>query len=89
MNIGYEEDELKPFVEPSKDLKNEGRIAKLVQIGYSRNSVLGSLEKEAFDEIHATYLLLGERHSEVTYVRFFFKLITSVSIRFHNIRLEV
>uniref|UniRef100_A0A914X435 non-specific serine/threonine protein kinase n=2 Tax=Plectus sambesii TaxID=2011161 RepID=A0A914X435_9BILA len=65
MNIGYEEDELKPFIEPQKDLKNEGRIVKLVQIGYSRNSVLGSLDKEAFDEIHATYLLLGERHSEM------------------------
>ncbi len=65
MNIGYEDTELKPFVEPSRDMREEARIQKLTMLGYNRTSILNSLEKEAFDEIHATYLLLGERRSEV------------------------
>ena len=32
MNIGYEEDELKPYVEPAKDQIDEQRIEKLINV---------------------------------------------------------
>uniref|UniRef100_A0A915AGQ0 MAP/microtubule affinity-regulating kinase 3 n=1 Tax=Parascaris univalens TaxID=6257 RepID=A0A915AGQ0_PARUN len=64
MNIGYEEDELKPFAEPKRDLKDENRINRMQQMGYSRNAVVNSLEKGSFDDLHATYILLGEKKQE-------------------------
>nr|AZI15634.1 PAR-1 [Auanema rhodensis] len=65
MNIGYEEDELKPYIEPAKDQIDDSRIEKLIQLGFSKVSVLDALEKEKFDDIHATYLLLGERKNDM------------------------
>ncbi|KAK5981074.1 Non-specific serine/threonine protein kinase [Trichostrongylus colubriformis] len=66
MNIGYEEEgELKPYVEPPKDQIDEARIEKLIQLGFNKGSILDALEKEKFEDIHATYLLLGERKCEM------------------------
>ncbi|KHN76846.1 Serine/threonine-protein kinase par-1 [Toxocara canis] len=65
MNIGYEEDELKPFVEPKRDLKDDNRINRMQQMGFSRNAVISSLEKGSFDDLHATYILLGEKKQEM------------------------
>ena len=150
MNIGYEEEELKPFVEPQRDQRDDNRVCKLIQVresftfyfwvidstlrdsswkcddsmfqhvhnnnghlrfwsgchwsqlnlqpllsynfllkllnykvifikvvellidllfqlGYRKENVLESLDKERFDDVHATYLLLGERKSDVIY----------------------
>ncbi|CAP25402.1 Protein CBR-PAR-1 [Caenorhabditis briggsae] len=67
MNVGYEDDELKPFIEPPKDQIDEQRIEKLIQIfqlGFNKATILESVEKEKFEDIHATYLLLGERKSD-------------------------
>ncbi|CAB54262.2 Serine/threonine-protein kinase par-1 [Caenorhabditis elegans] len=67
MNVGYEDDELKPFIEPPKDQIDEQRIEKLIQIfqlGFNKAAILESVEKEKFEDIHATYLLLGERKSD-------------------------
>ncbi|EJD73944.1 CAMK/CAMKL/MARK protein kinase, partial [Loa loa] len=65
MNIGYEDDELKPYVEPPKDVKDENRIAVIQQMGYSRNAIVVSLDKGSFDDLHATYILLGEKKREL------------------------
>ncbi|CAI5450774.1 unnamed protein product [Caenorhabditis angaria] len=68
MNVGYEEDELKPYVEPPKDQIDDSRIEKLIQIfqlGFNKQQILESVEKEKFEDIHATYLLLGERKSDM------------------------
>uniref|UniRef100_A0A0M3K1X6 MAP/microtubule affinity-regulating kinase 3 n=1 Tax=Anisakis simplex TaxID=6269 RepID=A0A0M3K1X6_ANISI len=65
MNIGYEEDELKPFIEPKRDIKDENRINKMQQMGYNRNAIINSLEKGSFDDLHATYILLGEKKQEL------------------------
>uniref|UniRef100_A0A915PW07 MAP/microtubule affinity-regulating kinase 3 n=1 Tax=Setaria digitata TaxID=48799 RepID=A0A915PW07_9BILA len=65
MNIGYEDDELKPYVEPPKDVKDENRIAIIQQMGYSRNAIVVSLDKGSFDDLHATYILLGEKKREL------------------------
>lgn len=74
MNMGYEEDELKPYIEPCKDVRDERRILKL-QVrshffkdlpeifkahGYTLQQIHDSLEREKFDEIHGTYLLMKE-----------------------------
>uniref|UniRef100_A0A0K0CVJ6 MAP/microtubule affinity-regulating kinase 3 n=1 Tax=Angiostrongylus cantonensis TaxID=6313 RepID=A0A0K0CVJ6_ANGCA len=66
MNIGYEDEgELKPYVEPPKDQIDEARIEKLIQLGFNKGNILDALEKEKFEDIHATYLLLGERKCEM------------------------
>lgn len=67
MNIGYEDDELKPFGEPKKDMKDEKRIELMQQMGYSRNAIMSSLEQGTFDVIHALYILLGEQKHEVCF----------------------
>lgn len=66
MNISYEEDELKPFIEPECDLADQRRIDILIQSGYSRDDIEESLKQRKYDEIMANYLLLGKRMSEVS-----------------------
>ncbi|KAI1719450.1 protein kinase domain-containing protein [Ditylenchus destructor] len=61
MNMGYEDDDLKPFVELPKDARDERRILKLQALGYNLQQVHEALDKERFEEIHATYLLLKEK----------------------------
>jgi MAP/microtubule affinity-regulating kinase len=39
MNMGYEEEELKPFTEPVLDITDEKRIDLLVTMGYCRAEV--------------------------------------------------
>ncbi|KAL3101328.1 hypothetical protein niasHT_028084 [Heterodera trifolii] len=60
MNMGYEEDELKPYTEPTKDVRDERRILKLQAFGYTLQQIHESLERERFDEIFGTYLLMKE-----------------------------
>ncbi|XP_030070010.1 MAP/microtubule affinity-regulating kinase 3 isoform X3 [Microcaecilia unicolor] len=64
INAGYEEDELKPFVEPDLDISDQKRIDVMVGMGYSREEIQDSLSKMKYDEITATYLLLGRKSSE-------------------------
>jgi hypothetical protein len=42
---------------------------RMVNMGYSRKEIEESLLKNKYDEITATYLLLGRRTSEVSQVR--------------------
>ena len=65
MNIGYEEEPLEPYMETGREVRDDSRIGRLIHMGYHRSAILHSLEKEGFDEIHANYLLLGERKAEV------------------------
>lgn len=60
INMGYEEDELKPYKEPSKDVRDERRILKLQTFGYTLQHIHDSIEREKFDDIFGTYLLLKE-----------------------------
>jgi MAP/microtubule affinity-regulating kinase len=59
MNIGFEMEELKPYIEPHPDISNEERKKKMVQMGYSQKEIQDSLSENKFDEICATYILLG------------------------------
>ncbi|KAE8586791.1 hypothetical protein XENTR_v10021767 [Xenopus tropicalis] len=65
INAGHEEDELKPFVEPELDISDQKRIDIMVGMGYSREEIQESLSKMKYDEITATYLLLGRKSSEL------------------------
>jgi MAP/microtubule affinity-regulating kinase len=61
MNMGYEgEDELRPYTEPPKDVRDERRILKLQAFGYTLQQIHESLEREKFDDIYGTYTLLKE-----------------------------
>uniref|UniRef100_A0A8D3DZH2 MAP/microtubule affinity-regulating kinase 3 n=1 Tax=Scophthalmus maximus TaxID=52904 RepID=A0A8D3DZH2_SCOMX len=61
INAGCDEQELKPFVEPQLDIRDQTRIDRMVGMGYSREKINESLAKMKYDDITATYLLLGRR----------------------------
>ncbi|XP_055308271.1 MAP/microtubule affinity-regulating kinase 3-like [Sitodiplosis mosellana] len=65
MNMGYEfEDELKPYTEPKPDLKDPKRIEALVAMGYNRQEIEDSLSQVRYDDVFATYLLLGRKSTD-------------------------
>uniref|UniRef100_A0A8C5QC85 MAP/microtubule affinity-regulating kinase 3 n=1 Tax=Leptobrachium leishanense TaxID=445787 RepID=A0A8C5QC85_9ANUR len=65
INAGHEDDELKPFLEPELDIADQKRIDIMIGMGYSREEIQESLSKMKYDEITATYLLLGRKSSEL------------------------
>ncbi|KAJ8341352.1 hypothetical protein SKAU_G00336430 [Synaphobranchus kaupii] len=65
INAGCDDDELKPFVEPELDISDQKRIDIMVGMGYSREGIHESLARMKYDEITATYLLLGRKSSEL------------------------
>ncbi|XP_070139772.1 serine/threonine-protein kinase MARK2 isoform X11 [Drosophila kikkawai] len=67
MNMGFEEDELKPYIEPKADLADPKRIGKteaLVAMGYNRQDIEASLSQVRYDDVFATYLLLGRKSTD-------------------------
>ncbi|XP_050737909.1 MAP/microtubule affinity-regulating kinase 3-like isoform X10 [Eriocheir sinensis] len=65
MNIGYEDDELQPYVEPDMDYGDIKRIEILSEMGYLRTEIEESLKSQKYDDVYATYLLLGRRSSDL------------------------
>ncbi|ELT95457.1 hypothetical protein CAPTEDRAFT_119833 [Capitella teleta] len=65
MNIGHEEEELKPFIEPQQDFSDTNRIEIMMTMGYARKEIEESLWQNKYDDITATYLLLGRRTSDL------------------------
>uniref|UniRef100_A0A674MJ96 non-specific serine/threonine protein kinase n=1 Tax=Takifugu rubripes TaxID=31033 RepID=A0A674MJ96_TAKRU len=61
INTGFEEDELKPYTEPELDITDQKRIDVMVGMGYNLEDIQDSLAKMKYDEITATYLLLGRK----------------------------
>ncbi|XP_071164054.1 MAP/microtubule affinity-regulating kinase 3-like isoform X20 [Mytilus edulis] len=64
-NMGYEDKELKPYTEPPKDLLDSKRIELMVNMGYSRKDIEDTITHQKYDDIQATYLLLGRRTLEL------------------------
>ncbi|XP_066552540.1 serine/threonine-protein kinase MARK1 isoform X6 [Amia ocellicauda] len=64
MNVGYEEEELKPYIEPEPDFSDTKRIELMVTMGFSRDEITESLIGQKYDEVMATYLLLGRKPPE-------------------------
>nr|XP_040564851.1 serine/threonine-protein kinase MARK2-like isoform X4 [Lepeophtheirus salmonis] len=65
MNMGYEDEELLPFKEPTLDINDTKRIDILVGMGYNRQEVESSLRNHKFDDCYASYLLLGRRSTDL------------------------
>eukprot|EP00794_Sanderia_malayensis_P020542 gene20542-22563_t len=61
MNIGYENDDLKPFLEPTPDFNDTKRLESMIKMGFSSVEIKESLLKNKYDEVMATYLLLDKK----------------------------
>ncbi|XP_078239093.1 serine/threonine-protein kinase MARK1 isoform X6 [Pogona vitticeps] len=64
MNVGHEEEELKPYSEPEPDISDTKRIDIMVAMGFAREEIHDSLVNQKYDEVMATYLLLGRKPPE-------------------------
>ncbi|XP_067029484.1 MAP/microtubule affinity-regulating kinase 3-like isoform X14 [Acropora muricata] len=66
MNLGYDNQDLKPYCEPIPDFKDERRIEIMLQMGFSRDEIQEALANNRYDEVMATYLLLDEKRQKLT-----------------------
>ncbi|KAM9335454.1 serine/threonine-protein kinase MARK2 isoform 2-T2 [Symphorus nematophorus] len=65
MNVGYEEEELKPYIEPQPDYKDPRRTDIMLQMGFSQDEIQDSLVNQKYNDVMAAYLLLDYRNSEL------------------------
>ncbi|XP_072232952.1 serine/threonine-protein kinase MARK2 isoform X11 [Leuresthes tenuis] len=65
MNVGHEEEELKPYIEPQPDYKDPRRTDIMLQMGYCQEELQDSLVTQKYNDVMATYLLLDYRNSEL------------------------
>ncbi|XP_034532237.1 serine/threonine-protein kinase MARK2 isoform X25 [Notolabrus celidotus] len=65
MNVGYEEEELKPYIEPMPDYKDPRRTDVMLQMGFSLEEIQDSLVNQKYNDVMAAYLLLDYRNSEL------------------------
>uniref|UniRef100_H2YPH6 MAP/microtubule affinity-regulating kinase 3 n=1 Tax=Ciona savignyi TaxID=51511 RepID=H2YPH6_CIOSA len=66
MNIGHEDEPLKPFVSAPFIENDESRLQSMVDMGYKKEDVENSILNRAYDDSFATYLLLATKSSEVS-----------------------
>ncbi|XP_041796021.1 MAP/microtubule affinity-regulating kinase 4 isoform X2 [Chelmon rostratus] len=62
INVGYDSEELKPHTEPEEDFNDTNRIDVMVGMGFTRDEVRESLVGQKYNEVTATYLLLGRKN---------------------------
>ncbi|XP_051536266.1 serine/threonine-protein kinase MARK2-like isoform X3 [Myxocyprinus asiaticus] len=77
MNVGHEDDELKPYIEPQPDYKDPKRTGQhpssaghwrrdiMLRMGYSLDEIQDSLINQKYNDVMATYLLLDYKNSEL------------------------
>uniref|UniRef100_A0A673ZQG3 non-specific serine/threonine protein kinase n=1 Tax=Salmo trutta TaxID=8032 RepID=A0A673ZQG3_SALTR len=58
MNVGHEEEELKPHQEPEPDWNDTKRIELMITMGFPKEDITDALTGQKYDETMATYLLL-------------------------------
>ncbi|XP_028266394.1 serine/threonine-protein kinase MARK1 [Parambassis ranga] len=64
MNVGYDEEELKPYIEPEQDFNDLKRIELMGTMGFPQEEVRKALDGQKYNEMTATYLLLGRKAAE-------------------------
>uniref|UniRef100_A0A672KVX0 non-specific serine/threonine protein kinase n=1 Tax=Sinocyclocheilus grahami TaxID=75366 RepID=A0A672KVX0_SINGR len=64
MNVGHEEEELKPYTEPEPDFSDTKRIELMITMGFPEDEITEALVGQKYDEVMATYLLLGRKPPE-------------------------
>ncbi|KAG1940541.1 serine/threonine-protein kinase MARK2 [Pimephales promelas] len=64
MNVGHEDEEMKPYIEPQPDYKDPKRTDIMLRMGYSLEEIQDALIKQKYNDVMATYLLLDYRNSE-------------------------
>lgn len=64
MNIGCEDDELKPYIEPEPELNDPRKMEILTSMGLTKEDIEESLKNKKYDDIMANYLLLDPNQSE-------------------------
>ncbi|XP_045919902.1 serine/threonine-protein kinase MARK2 isoform X4 [Micropterus dolomieu] len=65
MNVGHEDEELKPYIEPVPDYKDPRRTDMMLQMGFSQEEIQDSLVNQKYNDVMAAYLLLDLRHCEL------------------------
>ncbi|TNN85246.1 Serine/threonine-protein kinase MARK2 [Liparis tanakae] len=65
MNVGHEDEELKPYVEPIPDYKDPRRTDIMLTMGFSQEEIQDSLVNQKYNDVMAAYLLLDYRNSEL------------------------
>ncbi|XP_063043399.1 serine/threonine-protein kinase MARK2 isoform X3 [Engraulis encrasicolus] len=65
MNVGHEEDELKPYLEPDLDYNDPKRTDMMLQMGFTAEEIRDALVNQKYNEVTATFLLLDYKNSEL------------------------
>ncbi|XP_040891332.1 serine/threonine-protein kinase MARK1 [Toxotes jaculatrix] len=64
MNVGHENEGLKPYTEPEQDFSDRERIELMATMGFPQEEVVKALDGQKYNEVMATYLLLGRKPAE-------------------------
>ncbi|VDO71436.1 unnamed protein product [Schistosoma curassoni] len=66
LNIGYEDNILKPYTEPPPDYNDTERLEIMRIMGYRPDDVREALIKQSFNNVTAIYLLLADPKTRLT-----------------------
>ncbi|XP_051978080.1 serine/threonine-protein kinase MARK1-like isoform X2 [Xyrauchen texanus] len=64
INVAHEEEELQPYTEPEPDFNDTKRIELMITMGFPKDEIIEALKGQKYDEVMATYLLLGRKPAE-------------------------
>ncbi|XP_062309042.1 MAP/microtubule affinity-regulating kinase 4 [Osmerus eperlanus] len=64
INAGYEGEDLKPHIEPVEDYSDATRIEVMVGMGFTPEEIKDALLNQKYNEVTATYLLLGLKNED-------------------------